>query len=104
MFTDERRSEVCERIQQQGIRTFHERLTPQVFLEAAKRAGVKIAKSPLNLGVLVWLGISAACNVSLDFATILVQTLRVLEDQPDFRTSAVGRARRKVGQRRKPKS
>ena len=104
MFTDERRSVVCEKIQQQGIRAFHERLSPQVFVEAAKRAGIVIAKSPLNLGVLVWLGISAAGNVALDFATILIETLRVLEDQPGFERSAVGRERRRASQRRRPKS
>lgn len=104
MFTDERRSEVCERIQQQGIRAFRDRLTPQVLAEAARRAGVRIVKSPLNLIVMVWLGVSSASHIGLDFATILRETLRVLEDQPAFEKSALGRERKKARRRRAPKA
>lgn len=104
MFTDERRSVVCERIQEHGIRAFRDRLSPVVLAEAARRAGLMIVKCPLNIGMLVWLGVSSAWNTGLDFATILGETLRVLEDQPTFEKSALGRERKNARRRRAPKS
>jgi hypothetical protein len=100
MFKDELRSEVWDEIRQHGIRTFSRHITPATIAEAAKRTDVTIVASPLNLANLVWLGIAAAINVSFDFATVLTETLRVLEDQPGFGSTELGREKQR-GQRRK---
>jgi hypothetical protein len=104
MFTDERRSEVWDAIRQQGIRSFASRLTPAVLAAAAARTGVRMVNSPLNLATLVWLGVASAIHVSLDFATILTQTLQLLEDQPGFSASSLGRERQYARRRRRHRS
>jgi hypothetical protein len=100
MFKDELRSEVWDDIRQHGIRAFSRHVTPATIAEAAKRTGVTIVASPLNLANLVWLGIAAAINVSFDFAAVLTETLRVLEDQPGFCSTKLGREKQR-GQRPK---
>ena len=67
MFTDERRCEVWEEIRQHGIRVFASKMTPAVLAETAERTGVRLVRSPLCLGNLVWLGIAAAATHSARF-------------------------------------
>jgi hypothetical protein len=94
MFLDERRFEVWQEIRQHGIRAFARQLTPSVLSEAGQRAGLAVAKSPLCVVNLAWLGIAAALHKTQDFATILTATLKLLEDQQAFYATAVGRAKR----------
>jgi hypothetical protein len=101
MFTDERRCDVWEEIRQQDMRAFATKITPAVITETAVRTGVKLVKSPLCLGHLVWLGIASALHVGMDFASILTMTLRLLEDQQGFYASKLGQQRRKGRQREK---
>lgn len=100
MFTDERRFEVWDQIRQQDIRAFSDQLTPAVLAEAARRAGVKVRESPLYVFNLVWLGIAAALHATESFASVLTNTLKLLEDQEHFSKSNVGKAQKK-GRRRK---
>lgn len=100
MFTDERRSDVWEQISQHDIRSFSSKITPAVIAEAASRTGVTLVKSPLCLGNLVWLGIASALHMSLDFASILTVTLKLLQDQQEFYSTELGKAKQN-GQRRK---
>ena len=79
MFTDERRCEVWDDIRQHDLRAFAETITLQVFSETAKRTGVELVKSPLYLVNLVWLGIASALQIKNDFATVLTNTLKLLE-------------------------
>ena len=95
MFKDELRSEVWDDIRHHGIRAFARHVTPATIAEAAKRTGVTIVASPLNLANLVWLGIASAINISFDFATVLSETLRVLEDQPGFSSTKLGREKQR---------
>src|SRR5208337_2117256 len=104
MFKDEHRYEVWNEIRQHGIRAFSEQLTPEVLADAAVRTGVKLVKSPLCLASLVWLGISAALHAWLDFATVLGQTLRLLEDQQNFYRTKLGKERQKAKRRKAGKS
>ena len=103
MFTDEHRCDVWEQIGQQGIQAFATKITPAVIAQAAARTGVQLVKSPLCLGNLVWLGIATALHTTLDFATILITTLRLLEDQRGFYASPLGQEKRKGQQREKNK-
>lgn len=80
MFTDERRSNVWDRIRQQDLRVFGRILTPALMREAAQAAGVALINSPLNCVNLVWLGIAAALHGAKNFADILVLTFKLLED------------------------
>ena len=96
MFRDERRFEVWETICQRGIRAFASQLTPDVLAETAQRAGLVVAKSPLCLVNLVWLGIAAALDKTQNFATILTVTLKLLEDQQEFYATQVGRAKKQA--------
>jgi len=98
MFTDERRYEVWGEIRQHDIRAFGSKLTPAVIAQAAVRTGVKLVKSPLCLGNLVWLGIATALHVGVDFATILTKTLQLLEDQQEFYSTRLGKERRMAQQ------
>lgn len=99
MFTDERRCDVWGQMREQGIRGFSKQITPYVIAEAGRRTGVKLARSPLCLANLVWLGISCALHVKDDFATVLGATLKLLEDQQEFFSTDVGKAT-KNGRRR----
>lgn len=81
MFTDVKRAEIRNQIATDGVAAFTRILTPEVMLAASERAGTPIIPSPLNLCTMVWLGISAAMQVTRDFGTILTQTLRTLEYQ-----------------------
>ena len=100
MFTDEHRFEVWGEIRQHGIRSFSSKVTPAVLAETAKRTGVRLVKSPLCVANLVWLGITAALQTADDFATVLTATLKILEDQQEFYSTKVGKAK-KNGKRRK---
>lgn len=100
MFTDERRCEVWDEIRQHGIRAFSRQLTPEVFTAAAARTGIRLAKSPLYVVNLIWLGIAAAIQATESFAFILTTTLKLLEQQQEFSQSKLGKAREK-GKRRK---
>lgn len=104
MFKDELRSEVWDDIRQHGIRAFDDHVTPATIADAARRTGVTIVASPLNLANLVWLGIAAAINVGVDFATVLTETLRVLEDQPGFSSTPLGKEKQLSKRRKSGKS
>jgi hypothetical protein len=80
MFTDERRSNVWDRIRQQDLRVFGKILAPALMKEAAQAAHVELRTSPLNCVNLVWLGIAAALHGAKNFADILVLTFKLLED------------------------
>lgn len=92
MFTDEQRNKVWDEVREHGIRAFARQLTPATFAAAAERSGIQVGGSPLNVVNLVWLGISAALNVTKDFAAILTMTVKLLEDQQGFNETSVGRA------------
>lgn len=99
MFRDEHRCEVWEAIRQQDIRAFSAKVTPAVLAEVAVRTGVKLFKSPLCLGNLVWLGIASALHVGRDYSSILTMTLQLLEDQQGFYAGKLGKEKRKGQQR-----
>jgi len=84
MFKDDRRHGVYQRLREHDLRVFAELLRFELFVEAAKRAGVRIWSCPLNCVTLVWLGISAAWRKSESFVTILTGTLKLLQDQEHF--------------------
>ena len=88
MFTDDARRDVYKKRREHDLRVFAGFLTFELFVEAAVRAGVRIASSPLNGVTLVWLGIAAAWNKTSSFVAILTQTLKMLQDQEHFPHSA----------------
>jgi len=100
MFMDELRCKVWEEIRQHDIRAFAKLLTPKLFANVAEDVGVRLGNSPLSLGSLVWLGIAAALQVTLDFGSVLTATLKVLEDQQNFSSTFLGKEK-KNGKRRK---
>lgn len=88
MYKDDDRHDVYQHLREQDLRVFAGLLRFELFVEAARRAGVRIGSSPLNLVTLVWLGISAAWRKSSSFVTILTTTLKLLQDQETFPHSA----------------
>jgi hypothetical protein len=84
MFRDEIRKEVHDRLREHDLKAVADKLTPDVFSEAARRTNLRIATCPLNLVNLVWLGIAAAWRKTESFATILTITLKLLQDQEHF--------------------
>lgn len=102
MFRDERRDKVWNEIRQTDLRCFAKQLTPEVFAEAARDAGVRIGRSALNLVNLVWLGIAKAIQHSASFAYVLTTTMKILEDHEGFGSTPLGR-HKKAWQRAKRK-
>ena len=102
MFKDELRDKVWNEIRQSDLRAFDKLLTPQVFAETARQAGVRIGCSALNLVNLVWLGIATAIQHGATFAFVLTTTLKLWEDQERFRDSSLGQQQKK-GRRAKRK-
>jgi hypothetical protein len=99
MFTDDVRKEVHDRLREHDLRALADKLTPGVFCEAARRAGLRIATCPLNLVNLVWLGIAAAWRKSESFVTILTVTLKLLQDQEQFAHDPFGKELRRQQRR-----
>jgi hypothetical protein len=107
MFKDEYRRNVWDEIRQHSIRPFNGRLTPELFREAAKVAGLALGSGPLWLGNLVWLGVASAIHLSRNFADILLITMKLLEDQEGFSSHPLRkekeRARRRTGHKKRSK-
>ena len=101
MFTDEHRCKVWDRIRQHGLRAFGKLLSAEVLAEAARQAGLRVGASPLNLVNLAWLGIAAAIQRGRGFADVLVLTLKLLNDSPDWHGSPIAAAQRKGRRRQK---
>src|SRR3972149_4616745 len=80
MFRDGHRDSVWQQLRQRGLQAFAKLLTPQALQAAAQAATVRISDSPLNACTLVWLGIASALHTAKNFASVLVLTLKVLED------------------------
>lgn len=90
MFTDRARCGFLETLHSKSIEAFRPMLTPEVFAEAARRAGLAIVRSPLNLVTMVYLGIAVAINVGTDFATILGEVMGLYANQREFAKSNLG--------------
>jgi Transposase DDE domain len=90
MFTDTVRKEVYDQLREHDLRVFAKYCTAGVFLEAARRAGLRLWSCPLNLANLAWLGIAAAWRKGESFVTILTVTLKLLQDQEHFHRSPFG--------------
>jgi hypothetical protein len=82
MFTDGLRSEVQNQVQSRGVRAVAKFLTPEVFAQAARQAGCRIVRCPLNLVNLVWLGLACSLDTTQSFATVLTTTFKILADAP----------------------
>ena len=90
MYSDPVRQEVFDQLRDRDCSVFAKYLTWGVFVEAARRAGLRLWSCPLNLANLAWLGISAAWRKGDSFVTILTVTLKLLQDQEHFGQSAFG--------------
>ena len=90
MFKDVARQQVYDKLREHDLRVFSEQLSYGIFVEAARRAGLRLWSCPLNLATLAWLGVAAAWRKSESFATILTLTLKLLQDQEHFGQSAFG--------------
>ena len=96
MFRDDIRKEVHDCLREHDLRPVANKLTPEVFLEAAQRAQLRIGACPLNLVNLVWLAIAAAWRKTESFVTILTVTLKLLQDQEHFASSQFGKDLRRT--------
>jgi hypothetical protein len=96
MFRDERRCKVWEYIRQHDLRVFDRFLSPAVFGEAARRAGVELGKSALSLPTLVMLGLTAAFHRTKSFAAVLTLTVKLLQDSEHWEQSPLAAAQRKA--------
>src|SRR5436190_13132084 len=90
MFMDPVRQEVFDQLREKDLSVFAKHLDGAVFVEAAKRAGLRLWSCPLNLANLVWLGIAAAWRKGESFVTILTVTLKLLQDQEHSAQSEFG--------------
>jgi len=80
MFKDDLRHKVWDQVQSQPVRCFARFLTRDVFSKAARRCGLTIGTSALNLVHLVWLGVGYAISTERTFASVLTATFKLLKD------------------------
>lgn len=108
MFTDSNRVAAWDFVRENDLAAFAKFLTPELFSQAAIRAGGKIGKSPLCLTNLVWLGISSAIRYADSFAAVLVVTFKILADVEGFGQTPLGkeqqRCRRNAKRRKRKRS
>lgn len=95
MFMDRTRARVVNQIRQKDFQAFEQLLTPALIFQAAVQTGLKIVASPLSIPTLVWLAIGSAFFPALSFANLFPAVLRILEDQPSFASSPLGKTRRR---------
>jgi hypothetical protein len=84
MYIDKNRAGVFDAIRQQEQQLFAHLLSPDVFVQAAIRCGLKILANPLNLITLVWLAVTAARRPDLSFSDLLDQFVRSGRDDERF--------------------
>lgn len=84
MFTDERRHKVWNELGQCELNCFKDILSMEVFVEAARRAGVRIVRSPLSIVNLAWLAIAGAIHWSLDWGGVLAKVLELVNEAEGF--------------------
>ena len=104
MYIDPARKEVFDHLRKRDLGIFAGILTLGVFVEAARRAHLRLVRCPLNLVNLVWLGISAAWRKDDSFVAILTLTLKQLQDHEYFGQSAFGQKLDKKQRRRQAKT
>jgi hypothetical protein len=104
MFKDEHRDKVWNEIRQLDLKSFRHQLTPEIFSAAATRANVSIGRNPLNWVNMVWLGIASAMQRTVNFAGILISTLKLLEDDEQFSSSPLGKEKQKAQHKSPQKS
>ncbi len=100
MFKDELRCNVWNQIRQHDLRAFGKLLTPETFGEAGQRAGLRIGRSALHLGNLVWLALGSALHTMRSFSDILGLTLKLLEDSPAWSSTDLAAARKRSRRKR----
>lgn len=100
MFTDELRHKVWNEIRQRDLRAFAGILSAEVFVEAARIAGVRLGKSALSKVQLVWLGMASALHRTRSFASILSLVFKLLEDAPG-RQSVTQPRRSRAGKKKR---
>lgn len=91
MFTDGTRHTVWNELRQFDLQAFARLLPEAALQQAAQAAGLSRGHSPLSLGTLTWLAISAAWYRTKSFADVLTVTLKLLEDTPGWGKSPLGR-------------
>jgi hypothetical protein len=84
MFTDSKRAEVQDEMRRRDQALFDHILTSALFFQAARRCGLSLVLSPLNLIHLVGLAVSAARNPRQCFADILTLSRKTLQDHESF--------------------
>jgi hypothetical protein len=100
MFKDEHRRIVWDQIRQHDLRAFAEWLSPELVIQAAVQAGVRVSQGPLYVVNLAWLAVSAALHNSRSFADVLTLTLKVLADTEGFDSTPLGKERRNAKRRK----
>lgn len=95
MFKDEPRYEAWEEIRQADLAAFRDLLSDSVLRQTADRAGVKVVRCVLCGPNLIWLGVVAAIQHSLSFASVLTLTVRMLELSANGLPEPLAEARRK---------
>jgi transposase len=104
MFKDEPKRELWDEIRQHDLRAFRQWLAPDLFVRAAQLAQIGLGQNPLYPVTLVWLSLSAALHMTLDFASVLSNTMKILSDMPRFGETLLGRQGRNAKRRRNRQS
>jgi len=99
MFTDERRRNVWDQIRQYDLRAFAKWLTPDLLMQAAGDAGLRVGRGPLSLVNLTWLAVASALHTSKSFADVLGLTLKLLSDTEGFASTPLGKEQRNAKRR-----
>jgi hypothetical protein len=103
MFRDDSRHAVYQQLRDRDLRAFSSYLTIDLFVEAARRARMRICTCPLNCITLVWLGLSSAWRTEESFVTILSSTLKLLQDHEHFHSDKFSKELKRNKDRAKKK-
>jgi hypothetical protein len=104
MSSQDIRRHVWDQLRQKDLRAFNALLPAELVLAAARIAVVPAGTGVLNVITMVWLSLASALHRLEDFKTVLDHTIKLIEDGPHYRGSALDRARRAAaptGQRRR---
>jgi Transposase DDE domain len=101
--TDADKVKVWDHLRQCDWKAFQRLLTPADCKEAALCAGVRLGAGPLNLVMLVFLGLGAAWCRAKSFSAVLVTVLKLIQDSSDYPQSPIAKARRQGRKKSKRK-
>jgi hypothetical protein len=95
MCTDAHKVNLWNSLRQRDLTAFRRWLDGSAIDQAAALAGVALGTGPLHLGTLTWLALAGALHTTKNFAGVLQLVIKLLQDDPQWQTSAFAALQRR---------